>query len=221
MFCKNCAEVLTDEDVTCPKCGFAAGTGMKYCGTCGEELLIGAAVCEMCGTPVNSVPGGFAQQPQHFQQAYQSAAQQQTFQQPYAQPQQTQQQPTYAQPNVNQQIYQQQQAFQQQQFQQRSMPPQQQAFQQPYSQGVQPIPVYNVAQQKSKVAAGLLGIFLGALGVHNFYLGYTGKAVIQLLLTLLSCGTLGIISEIWGLVEGIQLLTGSINTDAKGIPLKD
>lgn len=215
MFCKNCAEVLTDTDVTCPKCGFAAGTGMKYCATCGEELPMGAAVCEMCGTAVTSVPSGFAQQPQAFQQAYQSQPQpqpQQSFQQPY------QQQPSFgAQPNVNQQIFQQQQAFQQ-----RSMPtPTQQAFQQPYGQAVQPVPVYNVAQQKSKVAAGLLGIFLGALGVHNFYLGYTGKAVVQLLMTLLSCGTLGIISEIWGLIEGIQILTGSINTDAKGIPLKD
>lgn len=33
---------------------------------------------------------------------------------------------------------------------------------------------------KSKIAAGLLGIFLGAFGVHNFYLGYTGKAIAQL-----------------------------------------
>ena len=40
---------------------------------------------------------------------------------------------------------------------------------------------------KSKIAAGILGIFLGAFGVHNFYLGYNGKAVGQLLITLLSC----------------------------------
>lgn len=33
---------------------------------------------------------------------------------------------------------------------------------------------------KSKIAAGLLGIFLGSYGVHNFYLGYIKKAVIQL-----------------------------------------
>ncbi len=77
------------------------------------------------------------------------------------------------------------------------------------------------AAQKSKLAAGLLGIFLGSLGVHNFYLGYTGKAVAQLLISLLSCGTLAIGSEIWGLVEGIMILTGSINKDAKGNPLKD
>lgn len=36
-----------------------------------------------------------------------------------------------------------------------------------------------------KIAAGLLGIFLGTLGVHNFYLGYTGKAVAQLLPTVI------------------------------------
>ncbi len=75
--------------------------------------------------------------------------------------------------------------------------------------------------QKSKMAAGLLGIFLGSLGVHNFYLGYTGKAVAQLLISLLSCGFLAVASEIWGLVEGIMILTGSINKDGKGNPLKD
>lgn len=74
---------------------------------------------------------------------------------------------------------------------------------------------------KSKVAAGILGIFLGALGVHNFYLGYTSKAVTQLLLTVLSCGILSVVSGIWGLVEGIQILAGSITVDAEGVPLKD
>ena len=72
---------------------------------------------------------------------------------------------------------------------------------------------------KSKMAAGLLGIFLGALGVHNFYLGYNNKAVAQLLITVLSCGILSFASGIWGLVEGIQILTGSINVDADGNPL--
>lgn len=77
------------------------------------------------------------------------------------------------------------------------------------------------AAQKSKMAAGLLGIFLGSLGVHNFYLGYTGKAVAQLLITLCTCGFGAFVSGIWGLIEGIQILTGSINTDAQGNPLKD
>lgn len=73
---------------------------------------------------------------------------------------------------------------------------------------------------KSKMAAGLLGIFLGAFGVHNFYLGYTTKAVIQLCLTLLSCGILSFASGIWGFIEGIMLLTGSINVDGNGMPLQ-
>lgn len=74
--------------------------------------------------------------------------------------------------------------------------------------------------QKSRLVAGLLGIFLGCFGVHNFYLGYTGKAVAQLLISVLSCGILAFGSAIWGLIEGILILTGSnITTDAKGIPL--
>lgn len=67
------------------------------------------------------------------------------------------------------------------------------------------------------MAAGLLGIFLGGWGVHNFYLGNTGRGVAQIIVTLVTCG----IGAIWGLIEGIMILTGSINTDAKGIPLKD
>lgn len=78
-----------------------------------------------------------------------------------------------------------------------------------------------IGQQKSKIAAGLLGIFLGCLGVHNFYLGYTAKAVAQLLITLLSFGVFSFIPAIWGLVEGIMILTGSINVDGKGVQLKD
>lgn len=77
--------------------------------------------------------------------------------------------------------------------------------------------------QKSSLVAGLLAIFVGALGVHNFYLGYTSKAVAQLLLTLLGgwlCGLGAIAAAIWAIVEGVQLLTGSINVDANGMPLK-
>ncbi|WP_049758776.1 TM2 domain-containing protein [Renibacterium salmoninarum] len=74
---------------------------------------------------------------------------------------------------------------------------------------------------KSKALAGLLGIFLGAFGVHNFYLGYTGKAVAQLVITVLSLGFLSFVSVIWGIIEGILILVSSDNfrTDAKGIPL--
>lgn len=72
--------------------------------------------------------------------------------------------------------------------------------------------------QKSAVAAGLLGIFLGIYGVHNFYLHYTGKAVVQLILGLTFI--FAPISAIWGLVEGILILTGSMNVDGDGHKIK-
>lgn len=71
--------------------------------------------------------------------------------------------------------------------------------------------------QKSKLTAGLLGIFLGGFGVHNFYLGYTTKGIIQIAVTLITCGA----GSLWGLIEGIMILCGSINTDANGVSLKD
>lgn len=74
---------------------------------------------------------------------------------------------------------------------------------------------------KSRIIAGLLGIFLGYLGIHNFYLGNKDKAMAQLLITVLSCFTLSVISGIWGLVEGILILCGNINVDGNGNPLKD
>jgi TM2 domain-containing membrane protein YozV len=79
-------------------------------------------------------------------------------------------------------------------------------------------------EQKSKLVAALLAFFLGTLGIHNFYLGYTNRAVTQLLLTLLAsavtCGLSAIAVQIWAIVEGVQLLTGTINVDGKGCPLK-
>ena len=74
---------------------------------------------------------------------------------------------------------------------------------------------------KSKLCAGLLGIFLGYLGIHNFYLGYKTKAITQLLLSLLTCGAGLGVTFVWGLVEGIMILTGSINVDGEGNILKD
>lgn len=73
--------------------------------------------------------------------------------------------------------------------------------------------------RKSKIVAGLLAILVAGLGIHNFYLGYTGKGIAQLVLTLTCIGYP--ISLIWSIVEGIRILTGGIATDASGIPLKD
>ncbi len=67
-------------------------------------------------------------------------------------------------------------------------------------------------QAKSKVAAGILGLLLGAWGIHNFYLGFTNKGIIQIVVTIFTCG----IGGLWGFIEGIMILTGSIHTDANG-----
>lgn len=74
---------------------------------------------------------------------------------------------------------------------------------------------------KNKVVAGLLAIFLGGFGVHNFYLGYNGKAVAQLLITVLSCCLLSFVSSIWGFIEGILILCGNIDVDANGNKLTE
>lgn len=74
---------------------------------------------------------------------------------------------------------------------------------------------------KSKTTAGLLAIFLGTLGIHNFYLGYTQKAVIQLIVSIVGSFLFGlgaIAVWIWAIVEAVQIFQGKI-TDAKGLPL--
>ena len=63
--------------------------------------------------------------------------------------------------------------------------------------------------QKDRVAAGLFGIFLGALGIHKFYLGYTREGVIMLVISLATCGIGALIMTIFGFVEGIIYLTKS------------
>ena len=73
---------------------------------------------------------------------------------------------------------------------------------------------------KQKTVAALLGIFLGGLGIHNFYLGYTKKAIIQLVLSLtIGLFTLGL-PALWGFIEGLMILFGKITTDANGNPLE-
>ena len=109
-----------------------------------------------------------------------------------------------------------------------AQPPQPPPFQVQPVQLVQTLPIEAGpvgAPVKSKLVAGLLGIFLGALGIHRFYLGYVGIGVVQVLLALvfswLTCGVTAIVAGIWGLIEGICILTGVIDRDARGRPLKE
>ena len=72
-------------------------------------------------------------------------------------------------------------------------------------------PSYGATGSKSKVAAGLLAILLGWLGIHKFYLGYTWPGIILLLTGILGALIIigPIISGIVGLIEGILYLTKS------------
>lgn len=73
---------------------------------------------------------------------------------------------------------------------------------------------------RSAIAYFLFAWFLGAFGAHNFYIGKTQLAVIQLVVSLVGLffviPTVGI--AIWAMVEGIMGLVGKI-TDAEGLPL--
>ena len=64
-----------------------------------------------------------------------------------------------------------------------------------------------------KVAAGILGIILGSLGIHKFYLGYTKEGIIMILVSVIglffTCGISFYVVGIIGLVEGILYLTKS------------
>ena len=58
-----------------------------------------------------------------------------------------------------------------------------------------------------KIVVGILGIILGALGIHKFILGYNTEGIIMLLVSLLTCGIGSPVMGVIGLVEGIIYLT--------------
>jgi TM2 domain-containing membrane protein YozV len=68
------------------------------------------------------------------------------------------------------------------------------------------------AASSNRIAAGVCGILLGALGVHKFILGMTGPGVIMLLVSILTCGLAWPIMHVIGVIEGIIYLT---KTDAE------
>jgi len=58
------------------------------------------------------------------------------------------------------------------------------------------------ASGKSQLTALLLCIFVGGIGIHRFYLGYTWQGIVQLL-TFGGCG-------IWALIDLVRIITGDL-----------
>ncbi len=59
----------------------------------------------------------------------------------------------------------------------------------------------------SRVAAGVCGILLGALGIHKFITGRSGAGMTMLLLSICTCGIAAGIMHIIGIIEGIMYLS--------------
>ena len=110
--------------------------------------------------------------------------------------------------------------FEQPGFEQPAYAAGQQAYGQPgYAQPAYGQPVVAGAP-KQWIVAVLLAFCLGTLGIHNFYLGYTTKGIIQLILTISVIGIF--VSGPWVLIELIMILmrSGSYGYDAQGQPLQ-
>ena len=96
-------------------------------------------------------------------------------------------------------------------------------YQQQYDYDRPTPPVEHVPGRKSRITAGLLGILLGVVGAHRFYLGYKGLGWIMLLITAVSLGNAWFVPAIWGGIEGILYLVmrkGYWSVDAKHKPLQ-
>jgi TM2 domain-containing membrane protein YozV len=67
---------------------------------------------------------------------------------------------------------------------------------------------------KSKIVAGLLNIFL-PFGIGRFYIGDNKTGVLQLVVTLVTCG----LGSLWSVIDGIILLATD-SKDANGYMLR-
>lgn len=70
-------------------------------------------------------------------------------------------------------------------------------------------PQYLQDASSKKLASGICGIVIGALGIHKFLLGYQTAGLIMLLGSILTCGIAAPVFSIIGLIEGIMYLTKS------------
>jgi len=96
------------------------------------------------------------------------------------------------------------------------------------------------APRRSRLVAGVLGLLLGGLGAHRFYLEYRRLGYVQLAFTsstfvlalilarmsgatwsntLLIAVGVAMLGVMWGVVEGLSILMGMLRHDAHGRPL--
>lgn len=202
MYCRNCGNELNDTAQICVKCGVQKPKGYKYCPGCGKETDPQAAVCLECGIKLYPQPA--------------SAANRAVTK-------------TYCR-NCGKEIDQLASVCVSCGHKKGSGNAYCPRCGNPTEAGAAVCTscgssisssVYAGGNGRNRLAAGLMGILLGYLGVHNFYLGKTAVGVVQLLMTVLGFILVfpPMISAAWGIIEGIMILAGSINTDADGNPL--
>jgi TM2 domain-containing membrane protein YozV len=94
---------------------------------------------------------------------------------------------------------------------------------------------------RSRAVAGALGLLLGGLGAHRFYLGYVRVGLVQLSVTvgafviaavtalilkqnwfdvLIVGGGVAMLGVLWGIFEGVAIFAGLLESDADGRPLR-
>ncbi len=190
MKCVKCNSELPDGAKFCNACG--ASQEPAKCVKCGAELPAGAKFCNGCGASqeapkteeMKKCARCGTEMPKDFKFCDGCGASQEAAQVP---PPVQQQVP----PPVQQQV-----------------PPPQYA-QRPQQQYAPAAPQAPAGPQKSRTTYQILALLFGGLGIHNFYAGYTGRGIAQLLL----CWT-GI-SSIWALIEVFV-----VSKDAKGVPMR-
>ena len=92
------------------------------------------------------------------------------------------------------------------------------------------VPRWNVPQvhvTRWRIAAGLLGVFFGGLGLHRLYLGYWRRGLTMLAITVVggffTLGLAAFVMGVWGFAEGLLYLSarrGRFSRDARGRPLR-